>query len=70
MQTYYDILQAAIVKMEEQRTSAGAASVAAGAEGQEWVNSPDYVAECTLGGCCDASDGELCLKQTLGSGSE
>lgn len=37
LQTYYDILQTAIVKVEEQLTSAGAAAVAAGAEGQEWV---------------------------------
>ncbi len=36
------------MKMEEQMTSAGAASVAAGAEGQEWVDSSDYVKECTF----------------------
>ncbi len=51
MQTYYDILQAAIVKMEEQLTSAGAASVAAGAEGQEWVDNSIYITECTLLAC-------------------
>lgn len=46
MQTFYDILQEAIVKLEEQLTSAGVALVAAGAEGQEWVDSGNYISEC------------------------
>ena len=34
------------MKVEEQLTSAGAAAVAAGAEGQEWVDSGLYECEC------------------------